>query len=79
MFKLSRKNPSHTKTIEFNWVKKDFMNFKDFDDARERMGLRRFKKCFWCGHGFLPEDMMAIGEIIGNGNKFLCQECVKDF
>ena len=76
--KLSKIIPSRRETIQFDWVKKDFMNYGKFKEARSRMGLYYWKRCHWCGKDFEEKDIMALGHISGQGNKVFCQSCVKE-
>lgn len=73
---LSKIVPQRRCTIEFNWVKSDFMLFGTFRVAREkRMGLRGMDKCFWCKKPFADADMMALAQPTSGANRVLCQGC----
>jgi hypothetical protein len=75
-FELTKTIPSRKKTIKFDWIKKDFMNFKIFREARERLGLSIPDTCYWCRSKFSDADMMALACVAKKGNKFLCQDCI---
>lgn len=74
---LSRVIPAHRRTIEFLWIKRDFMLFGVFKAARARMQLNPiFERCFWCKTPFKETDMMALAGQAKGANRVLCQDCV---
>jgi hypothetical protein len=76
-FTLTKKITARTKTIKFHWIKKDFLVI----DERYRMIRSRTSNpmdtCHWCGYKFENGEMMALGSIVGSGNKVFCQKCVE--
>jgi len=75
MLKLSRKIPSHTKTVVFTWCNKDFMAMsQEFRNIRSR-SRNPMDTCFWCGHEFIDGEMMALAKPQKGTNKVLCQSC----
>ena len=71
--KLSRRIPARTKTVEFTWIKRDFMLWSFFS-------LRRTSpsSCWWCNHPFDGDDMMALAGVKGKTNKLICQRCAAE-
>jgi len=73
--KLSKKIPAHTKTVEFNWCRKDFMVMcQKFRDIRSQSS-NPMDSCFWCNHEFVDGEMMALAQPKKGVNKPLCQKC----
>lgn len=76
--KLSKRIPARTKTIEFNWCKKDFMKMNQrFRDIRNSL-RKPMNRCFWCNHKFEDGEMMAIAQPQNELNKVLCQKCAEE-
>jgi len=74
--KLSRQIPARTKTIEFNWCKKDFMVMDDaYRTIRTKHRKGTMLSCFWCGHHFENGELMALAQPKKDLNKMLCQTC----
>ena len=72
--KLTKMIPARRKTIEFEWLKKDFCTFgEDWRRARKAM-KDSLDKCFWCKSDFKDGDIIALGGC-KIGNKVLCQKC----
>jgi len=73
--KLSKRVPSRTKTVEFNWCKKEFTTMTD--RYREIRGKSRnpMTSCFWCQHAFENGETIALAQPKKGGNKALCQTC----
>ena len=76
MASLSKRIPAYTKTVNFLWVRSEFV--KMFPGYRKiRSGMRnKMDTCFWCRHEFLDGEMMGLVAIRGKGNKVICQKCV---
>jgi len=73
--KLSRRIPARTKTVYFNWCKKDFLMMdQEYRDIRAKCG-NPMDACFWCGHKFKDGEMMALAQPKKGRNKILCQDC----
>lgn len=74
---LSKVIPRHTRSIRFQWCKKDFMRFGQFKAARSRMSrpILQGGRCYWCHRPFHDDDMMALAAPEKGANKLLCQEC----
>ncbi len=73
---LSRMIPARRKTVEFLWIKRDFMEMSQhYRDVRKRM-KRPMDFCWWCKYKFEDGDMMGLAAISGKGNKLLCGLCV---
>ena len=78
--RLSKTVPAHKVTKNFRWIKRDFMLYKTYREARTRLGMRikPFDKCMWCKTRFEDEDMMALASVEKSGNKALCQTCAAE-
>lgn len=73
---LSRIVPAHRNTVEFTWIRRDFMLFGTFKAARARMKLKEiYENCFWCKKPFADIDMMALAGRPKGINVILCQDC----
>lgn len=74
---LSKVVPRHVRTEKFRWVKRDFMQFGVFKEARlrTRRSLGAFDKCWWCKKPFEDADMMALAQPEKGANRTLCQPC----
>lgn len=73
---LTKKVPSHNKTIVAKWCKKDFCKYDEsFRNIRAK-SKNKMDKCYWCKHHFEDGEMIALAcfENTG-GNKVLCQTC----
>ncbi|MBW2094185.1 MAG: hypothetical protein JRI80_04785 [Deltaproteobacteria bacterium] len=76
--KLSKYIPGRTKTIQFNWCKKDWMEMtQKYRDIRAKI-KRPKDKCFWCGHAFLDGEMMALAQPKKGRNELLCPSCADE-
>jgi len=78
LLSLTKEIPAHKKTVKFHWIQLDFcvMN-EQWRKIRSKMS-KPMDTCFWCNHKFIDGEMMALGNIFGNGNKVLCQTCAKE-
>jgi len=74
--KLSKVIPAHTKTVEFNWCKKDWLIMSPIYRTA-RIGMNLMDSCFWCGYSFNDGDLMAIAQPKKGLNKVLCQDCAE--
>lgn len=74
---LSKVIPQHTRTVKFNWCKRDFMLFGAFKTARAGMNLTLSQggRCYWCHRPFHDDDMMALAAPEKGTNRLLCQGC----
>lgn len=72
---LSRKVPARTKTIELEWIKKDFLKMSP--DFRRIRGGRTYEgfNCYWCKHKFNEGESMGLGSVKSKGNKMFCHDC----
>lgn len=78
--KLSKTMPARTKTIHFNWCKKNFTTMSQrYRDIRLRYrdGKGGFK-CGWCRHEFKDGDLMGLAQPTRGKNMVLCQSCCKE-
>lgn len=84
IMKLTKKIPAKTRTVEFKWVERDFLQCTDrYLVIRGKVSRKKnptMTKCDWCKHEFI------IGEWIGlacpspnqsgpKRNWALCQDC----
>jgi hypothetical protein len=74
--KLSKCIPSRTKTIRFNWVKRDFLECTEKYINRKGTMLL----CDWCRHRFQLGEIMGLaqpasGQEGPRRNWVLCQKC----
>lgn len=77
MIRLHRFIPAHVDTVEFLWIKRDFMDMSDsYREIRSKIH-RPADKCHFCGYHFANGDMMGLGAIKGQGNKIVCQKCIE--
>lgn len=73
---LSKNIPARTKTVEFRWCKKDFMEMSQkYRDIRK--GMKPLDSCRWCGHKFKDGEMMALAAPEKQLNWLLCQDCAE--
>jgi hypothetical protein len=73
---LKKYIPGHYKTINFHWIKKEFMVMSpEYRDIRKKCG-DLMDTCFWCKYKFKDGDMMGLGCPEKGRNKVLCQSCV---
>ena len=78
MLSVSKIVPAHRKTINFNWVRRDFQKFGFFKESRLRMkcGVEGWQTCFWCKHKFTDDEVFGIGQLEKGPNKPLCSACI---
>lgn len=73
---LTRIVPTYRKTVQFTWIRRDWMTFGAFRTARERMKLKEiYRVCFWCKKSFSDADKMALAGRPRKGNVILCDGC----
>lgn len=73
---LSRMIPARRKTVEFLWIKREFMEMSQrYRNVRKSMG-RPNGACWWCKHKFEDGEMMGLAAISGKLNKLLCGSCI---
>lgn len=61
--KLSKQIPATTKTIEFNWVAKDFLQVTEqYRKIRIRFSDSSMLKCDWCEHKFENEEWISLAQ-----------------
>jgi len=68
--KLSKRILARTKTVEFTWIRCDFMAWSTFSEYRKDK-----TKCWWCKHPFEGDEMLALAGRSKGRNVLLCQEC----
>lgn len=75
---LSKRIEARTKTIKFNWVKKDWLEFGvKFRKARET-SRNPMNKCAWCHHEFSDGEMISLAQPLTGKNMILCQSCADE-
>lgn len=76
--KLSKSIPARTKTVQFNWCKKDWMEI----NQRYRAGRANMRdpmnSCYWCGYKFRDGEMLALAQPLKAPNKVLCGKCADE-
>lgn len=73
---LSRIIPQRTKTVNFLWIKREFIEMSQrYRDARKSMG-KPLDTCWWCRHKFEDGEMMGLAAVSGKLNKILCGSCI---
>src|SRR5688572_351494 len=78
MMQLSKVVPEHTYTVKFDWVRRGFMLFGTYRDARLKRDMKIQSKCFWCKKQFLPQDLIAVASRLAKRNVLLCDHCAKE-
>jgi len=76
--KLSKKVQAHTKSITFNWCKKDFTEMSQQYRQIRAKCRNPMDTCFWCKHKFKDGEMMALAQPKKGANKVLCQACAEE-
>lgn len=73
--KLSRVIPAHVCTVQFRWLKHDFMLMSE--NYRAIRGRMRdpLDTCRWCKHKFVNGEMMALAQPDKGANWVLCHSC----
>jgi hypothetical protein len=72
---LSREIPRRTKTVRFNWIRKDFLEMTPrYRRIRSPMSYKG-DCCYWCRHRFEDGEKMALGNIVKGPNRVLCHDC----
>ena len=80
--KLSRTMPARKVVTEFNWVRKNLMQFsEEYRSVRKKYGKNTMLSCDWCHHKFELEDWMSLAQPKRGGygpkrNWVLCESCV---
>lgn len=87
MMQLTKKIPSRTKTVRFNWAYKNFMQCSEsYIKIRGGLGGRRratMISCDWCKHGFEVDEWFALAspKLKQEGPKrnwALCHRCADE-
>ena len=73
--KLSRVVPTHTKSVEFYAIKKDFSHYTESWRLSRSKVRKPLDKCDWCQSPFKEGDTIALGFRHGAGNMVLCHTC----
>jgi hypothetical protein len=76
--KLSKIIPERVETIEFRWIRKDWLTAKQFNDSRAMVNLSLTTHCYWCNHKFEDDEYMAIGGAKRQVNRIICQSCADE-
>lgn len=76
--KLTRTIPVRKKTVEFIWIRKNFMIMGDMYRTARSTLRKPMDSCWWCGHRFEDGEAFALGCIRGTGNKVLCHDCADE-
>lgn len=72
---LSKMVPAHRRTVEFTWLKRDFMVMTpQYREIRARCHSP-MDTCFWCVRKLVDGEMMALAGAKKGANKILCQDC----
>ena len=78
---LTKRIPSRTKTVRFNWAYKDFMECNEsYRAIRGKSRRGTMLKCDWCGHKFLDGEWFGLaqptpGQEGPSRNWALCHAC----
>ena len=74
---LSKIIPQRKKTVTFRGVRRNWMMFGTFKNARDRAGMKTQKTCWWCRKKLAETDNMALcsPSIPNTGNKLICDNC----
>lgn len=73
--KLSKQTQAHTKTLELNWCKRDYVKMSPIFRNIRGKSRNPMDVCAWCKHKFDDGEMMALACAKKGGNKTLCQKC----
>lgn len=73
MMKLSK-----SITVEFNWFKRTFMEFRYYVGGRKAMGMDYVDKCEWCGTPFEPGSILGLAQPKKGLNLLLCSKCIDE-
>lgn len=74
--KLTKRIQARTKTIHYNWCKKDFLVFNaSYREIRKRIRGETKHCCKWCNKPFVDGEMMALAQPQKGKNHLLCQKC----
>ena len=76
--KLSKRISARTKTIKFEWCKKDFTVMDSGYRAIRGKMQNLMDTCFWCKHKFEDGETIALAYIKGKRNVVLCQICANE-
>ena len=75
---LSKIVPARRKTIQFNWIQKDWMVMSPkYREMRARCAAP-MDKCFWCGYKILDGEAFSLACPEKGGNKVLCNSCADE-
>ena len=76
---LSKTIPARRKTVRFLWIKKDWMQFCKFKEARTNMKSKIiYEKCFWCRKPFTDDAMLNLAAPEKGRNCVLCSSCADE-
>ena len=73
--RLQRLVKAYTKTVEFNWCRREFMEMSPQYRAIRAKTSAKMDACYWCRHKFEDGEMMALAQPTTGKNKVLCQAC----
>lgn len=72
---LTKAVPARQEKVNFLWIRRDFLLYGEFKQAREKIGMKVQKGCWWCRDSFSDNDMLALACAEKKGNKIICQSC----
>ena len=75
--KLTKIIPARRVTENFMWVRREWMTFGQYRNARETHKMSVDRRCFWCKKKFEDGDQIALAGR-RRGNKLLCVECAEE-
>ena len=76
---LSRVIPSHKKTLHFEWVKHDFLEYTEHFRKIRSGSKNKMDRCFWCKTEFNDGEWMALAQIKElSKNKVFCRTCINE-
>jgi ribosomal protein S27AE len=74
--KLTKQIPARRETIKFRWIR-EFQPAAQLNNARSRIGMSTFQKCYWCKHPFDGDEMTFLAGHKGK-NRILCGKCADE-
>ena len=76
--KLSKRIPARTETVQFTWIRRNFMEMsKAYRDIRKTL-RRPMDTCFWCKYNFQDGESMNLAAKKGSLNVILCDSCANE-
>ena len=73
--KLSKRIAARTKTVHFNWCKKDFTTFSESYRKIRAKCQRPGFHCRWCHRAFVDGETLALAQPKYGANWILCGDC----